>query len=105
MSRIEDDLPLRGPEGFSVPSAGGIRKMEKPYSGPSFKDSVSKFVAKVNELQLTAADNAERLAAGEQMNLHDVLIQQEQASLAFQLTLQMRNRIVEAYQEVMRTQI
>jgi len=105
MDRIDDDLPLKGPEGFSIPSAGGIRKMEKSYSGPSFKDSVSRFVGKVNEMQLTAADNAQRLAAGENMNLHEVMIAQEQASLAFQMTLQMRNRIVEAYQEVMRTQI
>lgn len=106
MDRIDDDLPLRGPQGFSIPSArsiGGAAPSVK--SGASFKDSVQGFLGKVNEMQLTAQSKAERFAAGEEINLHEVMIAQEQASLAFQMTQQFRNRILEAYQEVMRTQI
>jgi flagellar hook-basal body complex protein FliE len=45
------------------------------------------------------------LAAGEDIELHQVMITMQQADIAFQLALQVRNKIVEAYQEVMRTQI
>jgi flagellar hook-basal body complex protein FliE len=109
MDRIDDDLPLRGPQGYSIPSARSIGQAAgaapSVKSGASFKDSVQGFLSKVNDMQLTARNKAERFAAGEEINLHEVMIAQEQASLAFQMTQQFRNKILEAYQEVMRTQI
>jgi len=52
------------------------------------------------------ADLAVRqLAAGEPVSLHDVMIKLEEAKLSFQLLAQVRNRVLEAYQEVMRTQV
>ena len=54
----------------------------------------------------TAANEAiASLAAGEDVELHQVMISMQQADIAFQLAMQVRNKIVEAYQEVMRTQI
>jgi flagellar hook-basal body complex protein FliE len=54
-------------------------------------------------------DNADRqlqaLAAGESQNLHQVMMSLEEARLSFQLALQVRNRVLEAYQEVMRMQV
>ncbi|GIW08389.1 MAG: hypothetical protein KatS3mg060_3194 [Dehalococcoidia bacterium] len=57
------------------------------------------------ELQATADAKAQALAAGQDVDLHDVMIAQEQSSLAFQFGLQVRNKIVEAYQDVMRMAI
>jgi flagellar hook-basal body complex protein FliE len=54
------------------------------------------------DLQANADATAQALAAGENVDLHDVMIAQEQSSLAFQFGLQVRNKIVEAYQDVMR---
>lgn len=45
-----------------------------------------------------------RLAAGEG-NLHQVMLDLEKARLAFQLTLQVRNKLLEGYQEIMRMQV
>ena len=54
------------------------------------------------DLQATADAKAQALATGQNVDLHDVMIAQEQSSLAFQFGLQVRNKIVEAYQDVMR---
>lgn len=43
-----------------------------------------------------------RLARGEPVELHEVIIATEKAQLAFDLAVQLRNRVVEAYQEIMR---
>jgi flagellar hook-basal body complex protein FliE len=55
---------------------------------------------------LRVADNDMRaLAVGNVQNLHEVMIHLEEAKLSFQLLAQVRNRVLEAYQEVMRTQV
>ena len=56
--------------------------------------------------QLAQAEQGVRqLAAGDATNLHDVMIRMEEAKLALQLAVQVRSRVLEAYQEVMRMQV
>lgn len=56
--------------------------------------------------KLTNSDTAAmRLATGDTSNLHQIMINMEEAKLAFQLAIQVRNRILDAYQEVARMQI
>ena len=59
----------------------------------------------VNDLQLHAADQVERLVAGEQVDLHEVMISSEEAAIAFELMLEIRNKLVEAYQELQRMHV
>ncbi len=60
---------------------------------------------KVNTLQLQSDEYKQLLATGDVDNLHDVTIAAEKASIALQLTLAIRNKVVEAYQEIMRMQV
>ncbi|MFS8541974.1 MAG: flagellar hook-basal body complex protein FliE, partial [Tissierellales bacterium] len=60
---------------------------------------------KVNALQLQSDEYKQLLATGDVDNLHDVTIAAEKASIALQLTLAIRNKVVEAYQEIMRMQV
>lgn len=56
--------------------------------------------------QLVGADiDIQKLAVGETQNLHEVMIRLEEARHSFQLLVQVRNRLLEAYQEVMRMQV
>lgn len=65
----------------------------------------------VNELEAvntklgSAEQGLQLLASGEASSLHDVMIRMEEARLSFQVALQFRNRVLEAYQEVMRMQV
>ena len=59
----------------------------------------------VNQLQLEANELTKEFLAGGNIELHDVMLAAEQSSLALQLTVQIRNKIVEAYQEIARMQI
>ncbi|MFY3307056.1 flagellar hook-basal body complex protein FliE [Achromobacter ruhlandii] len=59
----------------------------------------------VNRALLQTEADAQRLAVGDVQNLHQVMIHMEEAKASFQLFLQVRNRLLDAYQEVMRMQI
>jgi len=66
---------------------------------------LARSLGQVNQ-DLVRADQAVRgLAAGETENLHQVMIALEEARLSLQLAAQVRNRLLEAYQEVLRMQV
>lgn len=58
----------------------------------------------VNRLQIKADDAAQKLVSGEINDIHQVMLATEKANLALQLTVQIRNKLVEAYQEISRLQ-
>lgn len=62
-------------------------------------------VGAVNASLVNADNDINKLAAGEATSLHDVMIRMEEAKLSFQLLAQVRNRLLDAYQEVMRMQV
>jgi flagellar hook-basal body complex protein FliE len=62
-------------------------------------------VGAVNANLVNADNEVRMLAAGEATSLHDVMIHMEEAKLSFQLLAQVRNRLLDAYQEVMRMQV
>jgi flagellar hook-basal body complex protein FliE len=81
-----------------------------PVEGPAaaaeaFGQLLSSAVGSIDKLQKTADTNVTKLASGQPVDLHDVTISLEQANLSFQLGMQVRNKLIEAYQEVMRMQV
>ena len=73
--------------------------------GPSFADTLAQSLDKVNTMQKQADVAIQDFVAGDTRNIHETMIAVGKADLAFRLTMQVRNKIVEAYQEVMRTQV
>ncbi|HHV61034.1 MAG TPA: flagellar hook-basal body complex protein FliE [Firmicutes bacterium] len=71
----------------------------------SFSQVLSDALNQVNALQLRADTMAQRFATGEIRDLHQVMIAVQEARLAFELTMQIRNKVVDAYQEIMRMQV
>ncbi|ADU93591.1 flagellar hook-basal body complex protein FliE [Geobacillus sp. G4] len=63
-----------------------------------FKEALNR----VNEAQIQADALTEKLVRGENVQLHDVMIAAQKASITLQLTLEIRNKAIEAYQEMMR---
>lgn len=75
-------------------------KNEKP-----FMDSLKESLSKVNQLQQTASESVTALASGEDQNLHQTMIAVEKADVSFQLMMQVRNKILSAYEEISRMQL
>lgn len=73
-------------------------------AGEGFGATLGKALGEVNRLQMDAQQAARSLAAGE-ANVADVVVATQKADIAFQLTLQIRNKLLEAYQDVMRMQV
>jgi flagellar hook-basal body complex protein FliE len=71
----------------------------------SFGTLLSSALENLNRLDNTANQAVARLAAGEDVDLHQVMIAVQEADIAFQLALQVRNKLVDAYHEVMRMQV
>ncbi|NLW08728.1 MAG: flagellar hook-basal body complex protein FliE [Firmicutes bacterium] len=71
-------------------------------AGKSFRQVFRDALQYVNDLQLEADKLDRQLAAGTVENIHEVTIAAEKAALALELTVQIRNRLLEAYQEFMR---
>ena len=69
-------------------------------NGPSFKDMLVDSVQQVNSMQLEADQAVETLFTGGDVNPAEVLTAVQKADLAFRLTMQMRNKLMEVYQEV-----
>lgn len=74
-------------------------------SGAGFQNVFEKAIAGVQDLRQTADQGIERFLAGEGEELHSVVMATQKAEMAFELFLQVRNKVVSAYQEIMRMQI
>ena len=59
----------------------------------------------LSQMQMTSDQAIQKLAAGENVDLHQVMIAAEETDIAFRVALSMRDKLVEAYQEVMRMQV
>ena len=73
--------------------------------GAGFENVLKQMLGNVNSSINNAENIAGSLALGESVELHQVMLAAEQANLSLQLTVQIRNKILEAYQEVMRMQV
>lgn len=71
----------------------------------SFASVLKDSLNKVNESQLEADSMTEKLAQGKDVDLHQVMIAQQKANITLQATLEVRNKVIEAYQEMMRMQV
>lgn len=76
-----------------------------PAAGAGFGDLVSQGLEGVNQQLLVSQKDLQQLATGNAENLHQVMIRLEESRLSFQLLLQVRNRVLEAYQDVMKMQV
>ncbi len=70
--------------------------------GGQFAESLKQAIATVDGMQKESEAAQAAYARGEQVDLHDVLIRVEEAEMAFKTMMEVRNKLVDAYREVMR---
>ncbi len=90
------------PQEITLPVNQAVAPAEK--GEQSFKDVLGDFVSSVNDLQSKAADTQESFLKGEVGDVHQVMIAVEEASVAFELLMEIRNKLLESYQQIMRMQ-
>ena len=71
----------------------------------TFSETLKEFVGDVNDLQHEFTGSVEKLLTGEIKDVHDVMIAMEKAGTSFELMMEIRNKMIEAYHEVMRMQV
>ena len=69
--------------------------------GSEISSAMTQALSGVNDLQANAVDLSSAYLAGDDIPLTDVVLQVQKSSLAFEATLQVRNKILEAYQQIM----
>ena len=85
-----------------IPTAREI----KPASVPaSFSDALSNAVSEINAKQLAASNAVNGLLSGQDVSLHQAMIAMQEANVSFQLMVEVRNKLLDSYQELMRMQV
>jgi flagellar hook-basal body complex protein FliE len=91
---MQGTSPIR--PGSSGERAGGSGQV----AGPSFKDALMKQIDQVNRLQQDAEIAIEDVVSGKRDDLDQVMIAKQKADIAFQMLLQVRNQMMDAYEEI-----
>ena len=90
---------------FSELGKEKIRAGGSQEGSQSFVDTLSDAVNKVNTMQQEADHKIQQLASGENTNISEVMIATEKADIALKLMMSVRNKVIDAYQEIMKMQV
>ena len=88
-------------QGMEVPDAGGAAHV----NATSFSDVLRNSVDKVNEMQAQSDTAIKELVAGRSKNIHETMLTIERADTSLKLMMQVRNKILDAYKEIMHMQV
>jgi flagellar hook-basal body complex protein FliE len=94
---VYNNIQRTFPQPTSMPKEGAE-------AGGGFGNFLKDAIDQVNNLEKTSSGELEKFL-DEKSDLHSVMIALEKADLSFQVMMQVRNKIVSAYQEIMRTQV
>jgi len=93
---------------FLLPNKIDTNKIAEKNSGEktvNFGDLLKNALKDVNDAQLNADEAIKKVLNGETQNIHETMIALQKADVSLKLMLEVRNRLLEAYQEIMRTQV
>jgi flagellar hook-basal body complex protein FliE len=94
--------PVKGPKTVDLPVTVGAAHHDKGRAVKPFSEVLKSSVMKVNQLQIDADDYTNRLALGEVEDISEVSIAVEKAELALRLMVQIRDKMLDAYQQISR---
>jgi flagellar hook-basal body complex protein FliE len=101
MDQINSIGPVQGKR--QIEKQSGIQAGKT--TGPSFKETLNTFMKDVNEMQIKADESINKMVAGEITDVHQVMTAVEEANTAFNMMMEIRNKVMDAYQEVLRMRL
>ncbi len=96
-------MMIRPMQGASIPALE-LSATNKIDERPGFADHLKASLATANVLQHQSGTAQQELATGRNGNIHETLIAMNKASVSFKMVMEVRNKVISAYQEVMRMQ-
>ena len=94
--------PIAGVNSIAVGSGGPFPNVQKPAEAPTpFGNVLKDAISQVGSLEEQARTDAVRLMRGDGVDVHQAVIAEQKAQMAFELALSVRNKAVQAYQNVM----
>ncbi|MGC8835016.1 MAG: flagellar hook-basal body complex protein FliE [Armatimonadota bacterium] len=87
---------------FNSASPNSAPKTDQP---TTFAEMITRAIDSVSAAQSRADEAARKVAHGDLESLHEALLAIQEATRGMQILVQVRNKVIEAYQEIMRTQI
>ena len=97
-------------KGISVPTpsfgeSSTVSHASGGVGSSGFMDTLQHAISKANDIQLEAGQATEALMTGQTQNVHQTMAALQEADVSFQLMMQIRNKLVSAYEEIQRMQI
>jgi flagellar hook-basal body complex protein FliE len=89
----------------AVPGLEPLRPLQEAGKSGAFQNVLEGTIRKLDLVHQDAADAVQKFLSGENEELHTTVLAAEKAEIAFDLGLQVRNKVVSAYQEIMRMQM
>ncbi|MDH5669466.1 MAG: flagellar hook-basal body complex protein FliE [Nitrospira sp.] len=83
----------------------GVGQAGDASGATGFMDSLKTAIGKVNDVELQAGRAVDALMTGESQDIHRTMVALQQADVSFQLMMQVRNKLVTAYEEIQRMQV
>jgi flagellar hook-basal body complex protein FliE len=94
-----------GPISPQQTERGGIRiPLQSSEGGPSFAETLEKALGEVSELQTEAQDVISAFLRGEPVEVHEVMAATEEAGIALEMLIEVRNKLTEAYRSIINMQ-
>lgn len=99
-----NDILIRGGD-LLPPSLNSQKPATEPQNqGKPFSDQLKDAIADINKLQVNADEKIAEVQLGNTANIHEAVVALEKADISFRAMMQVRNKIMDAYQEIMRIQ-
>ena len=89
----------------NIGATTGAQKTQTADGAQGFGQTLDTALGNLSQMQANSDQAMQKLASGENVDLHQVMIATEQTDIAFRVALSLRDKLVEAYQEVMRMQV
>lgn len=90
---------------ISAMSSSMLGETQRSTDGSAFNKVIEQFIGEVNDKQINADAAVQRLVTGKTDNVQEVMLAMSQADLTFRMFMEVRNKVIETYETVMRQQL
>ena len=104
-SQIQQPISIPAPQLEKLGGTTGLQQASSTSVTQSFGKAIGNFVGEVDGQIKTATAERNKVLTGETTNLHQAMIASQEASIGFSSMIELRNKLVESYQELMRSQV